>query len=90
MKNLYLALLNRDDKIEIQSSPIIEETEESYILKYPIGDAYSISKKWVASSSGDFFAFGFTEKGALIKLIEKQEDKKKDIQNNIDKIRELI
>lgn len=90
MKNLYLALLNRDDKIEIQSSPIIEETEESYILKYPISDAHSISKKWVASSNGDFFAFGFTEKGALIKLLEKQEDKKKEIQDIINLIKNKL
>ena len=90
MKNLYLAVLGRDNNIEIKSSPITEETEDRFYLKYPINDNSSISKKIVSSSNGDFFAFGFTEKGALIKLLEKQEAKKQEIQSVIDNIKDKM
>lgn len=90
MKNLYLAVLARDNNIEVKSAPIESESEDRYYLKRPINKNHSISKKLVASSNGDFFAFGFTEKGALIKLMEKQEEKKQEIQSAIDNIQNRL
>lgn len=89
MAKLYLANI-KNDEIEISSAIIEEDTDSYYVLRTNLGGAKVASKSVVQDSNGDFFAFGLTEKGALLKLKTKQEEKKQEVQNIIDKIDDML
>lgn len=89
MKKLYLASI-KDDEIETSSAIIEEETDTYYLLRTKLADTKVVGKNIVHDSNGDFFAFGLTEKGALLKLKTKQEEKKQEVQNIIDKIDNIL
>jgi len=89
MAKLYLANI-RDNEVEISSAVIEEETDTYYVLRTKLADTRVVGKNIVHDSNGSFFAFGLTEKGALLKLKTKQEEMKQEVQSIIDKIDNML
>lgn len=90
MAKLYLANIKNMDEIEIFSAVIEKDTDTYYVLRSNLGGTKVIGKSVVQDPNGHFFAFGLTEKGALLKLKTKQEEMKQEVQNIIDKIDNML
>ena len=90
MAKLYLANIKDNNEVETSSAVIEEETDTYYVLRTKLADTRVVGKNIVHDSNGSFFAFGLTEKGALLKLKEKQEEQIQAIQDIVDKIDNML
>lgn len=88
-KKLYLANIE-DDNVYVSSAVIEEEADDYFVLRTKLAGTRVVNKKIIHDSNGSFFSFGFSPKGALIKLKAKQEEQIERIQNIINKIDSLM
>lgn len=88
-KKLYLANIE-DDDVSVSSAVIEEEADDYFVLRTKLAGTRVVNKKLIHDSNGSFFAFGLTEKGALLKLREKQEEQIQEIQKIVDKIDNML
>jgi hypothetical protein len=85
MSKLFLAEVF-NGSIKLKSANIKKDTGHSYVLKSKLAGVTEIPKEIVADTNGDFYSLGLSEREAFTKLLAKQQAKKAEVQDAIDKI----